>query len=350
MRYLSGMALFIACAASAAPSGNIPECGRIPAMPRASAADATHRPCPTGAHHYYKPRYKGVAYDMLREESRACFVPDLQFQLLDSVIDDVRAHLQQSNHVDREYALAVSAAIGDALTRRGFAFYTPVDTLSDTLETRSHRESGAELHVFDCDTSALIYVTVAQNLRLPMTMAEIVYFYGDSDHSYVRWKLHDGSALDWDTNGRAECRTPSGQPPEVGRAMTEAEVNGYAALLTAEAWERAGQFDHALQSLNRARRLYPASAKAANNFAWLVATREFKGRAKYTREAVREAERAVKLVDKPNHLDTLACAYALSGDFARAVKAAEQAFEREPDSGFRNRVLLLKAGRDCTGE
>jgi tetratricopeptide (TPR) repeat protein len=351
MRYLGCAVIALLAVTSFAndTSTPLPHCGTLASSRNANATDATPRVCPTPTQRAYKQRYQGIAYDILNEESKACFVPDAQFELLDSLVDEVRGNVSEGHSVDAAYARTVSEIISDSLAKHGFAFYTPIDTLSDMLERRADRLTRKELHVFDCDTSSLLYLTIAQNLSLPVTLVEIAYFHGDSDHVYIRWQLDRGEFIDWDTNGSAECRTPSGQPLGLGRAMSPTEVRGYAKLLSAEEWTRSSHYKSAAESLIQARRLYPSSATAANNFAWLIATKQFTERKGYSREALREAKRAVSLVDKPNHLDTLACAYAFNGDFRHAVETSEEAVRREPNEAYRARLKTLKSGHDCTG-
>ena len=327
-----------------------PMCGGFTAPPRASANSATARICgPADASRNYTSRYSGLAYELLAKESDACFVPDEYYKLMDSLIDDVLAVIGDGGAATADRARRVSTTIGEVLVRRGFAYYTPIDTLGDTFERRQTPD-GSALYVFDCDTSTIIYLTIAENLGLRASMVEIEWPSGDSGHFYVRWHLADGAWLDWDTNGRYECQTPSDQPRQLGKALTRDEAVGYSLTLSANALERKGDYRKAIADLRQAQKLYPNSATAANNFAWLVATRDFPGRMSLGREALKASKRAVKLVNKPNHLDTLACVYALVGNFDRAIATIEEAARREPTDTFRDhRDLLRLRGPNCTG-
>lgn len=114
-----------------------------------------------------------------------------------------------------------------------------------------------------------------------------------------------------------------------------------------------GRLEQALTHLEDAVRCDPNHAMALTRVAWILAT--------HTEERLRDAERAVELVERaaaltrqshPLVLDTLAAAYAAVGKFDRAVNAAHaaiEAAERGGPRGFaeriRARLRLYQAGR-----
>lgn len=93
------------------------------------------------------------------------------------------------------------------------------------------------------------------------------------------------------------------------------------------AHEKAGRFDRAIRDYDSAIRLKPDFAFALNDKAWLLATAP-DAALRDGEEAVRLAQRALRLVDYPALHGTLAAAYAEAGRFADAVRAQEAAIAR----------------------
>ena len=87
-----------------------------------------------------------------------------------------------------------------------------------------------------------------------------------------------------------------------------------------------GQIDGAIESFRETVRLAPRLWEPLNALAWLLATHQDKGDAL---EAIAFAERATELTNRQNVyvLDTLAAAYASSGQFDKAVEIAATAIE-----------------------
>jgi arylsulfatase A-like enzyme/tetratricopeptide (TPR) repeat protein len=78
----------------------------------------------------------------------------------------------------------------------------------------------------------------------------------------------------------------------------------------------------------RAIKLKPDSDDVLNTLGWLEAASTIKG-IRNPKEAIRHAQRACELTEykTPEYLDTLALAYAASGDFKKAVETADKAIE-----------------------
>lgn len=350
----SAICLFFAVTITSASAGVVQhnvargprECGSFIAAPFAPHAPANL--CPPAGSRSYTPRHHGLAYDVLESESEACFVPDEAFQLLDSIVDDVSASAGSGfvGSVEEKLARAqiVSKLVGDTLRAHHFALFIDTVTLSDAMATNN--DGTDSFHTFDCDTSSLIYLTVAENLGLPLSMVEIT-LPSDFGHNYVRWHIDKNTFLDWDTNGRDRCTTPVDAPSFQGKSMTRTEILGYARALRAELWQRRKKFTAALSDLRTATTMYPNSGLAHNNFGWLVATHDFDGRNSVKAEALVHAERAVKLARNANRLDTLACVNALNGNFAAAIKLTNEAIAKGAALG--GRLERYKKRQDCTG-
>jgi spermidine synthase len=90
----------------------------------------------------------------------------------------------------------------------------------------------------------------------------------------------------------------------------------------------------ALQHYGAAIQLQPSSTAIANDLAWLLATSEDPA-VRNAVTATAAAEQLVKVDEQPQHLDTLAAAYAAGGRFEDAVRTASRAAElaeRDSDS------------------
>ncbi len=120
------------------------------------------------------------------------------------------------------------------------------------------------------------------------------------------------------------------------------------------AWEHKKEYDIAISDYDEAIRLDPKYVNPWNGRAWLEATCPD---AKYRdgKKAVDDATKACELTGwkHANHLDTLAAAYAESGDFDAAVKwqtkARDMASEKQK-ADFQSRLDLYKAHKPCREE
>jgi Tfp pilus assembly protein PilF len=114
-----------------------------------------------------------------------------------------------------------------------------------------------------------------------------------------------------------------------------------------------GKYNEAITHFEDAMRLIPEWVEPMNNLAWLLAA------SKETTihnpvKAVGLAERACELTNyrRPDLLDTLAAAYAATGDFSKAIETAEKASGLCQSPGqntlkkeIENRLVLYKAGK-----
>ena len=89
---------------------------------------------------------------------------------------------------------------------------------------------------------------------------------------------------------------------------------------------RRGQSDLAIKYLTEAARLKSDDADVLNDLAWVLATTK-NDKLQNPNEAVKLAQKACELTkfSQPEHLDTLAAAYAAAGNFPEAITTAEKA-------------------------
>jgi tetratricopeptide (TPR) repeat protein len=89
-----------------------------------------------------------------------------------------------------------------------------------------------------------------------------------------------------------------------------------------------GRYDDAKRSLEAANRLQPSDPTTLNDLAWLLATSP-NGRVRNGRRAISFAQKSCSLTNWGNafSIDTLAAAYAATGDFSQAVKFQQRAID-----------------------
>ena len=94
------------------------------------------------------------------------------------------------------------------------------------------------------------------------------------------------------------------------------------------AYSLKGDYERAILDFDQAIKLNPDSPHAVNNLAWILATHP-EPQIRDGAEAVGLAEKACELTDykNPASLDTLAAAYAETGQFDKAVKTAAKAVQ-----------------------
>jgi len=317
------------------------------------------RPCGEPRQRLYTSKYDGLAYDILALESEACFVPDASIRLLDDLMDEMHRRIDAAGFaagdaVDRAVLNEIGEITVDVLAERGFALRIGTRTIGDALELRTGL-NGSYYYPFDCDIGALILLTIAQHYEIPASLVE-VRLSKVATHNYVRWALPDGGFMDWDTNGRGPCETRGQHPSWQGRAWSADETLAYIMRIRAAAWRKANNSERELADLERAMNLAPNHPSSFNNYAWFVATREIPDRARHADRAQAASEHAVSLERSGNNLDTLACVYALRGEYARAAIVEREAVRLIDDpaeiSRFNDRIHRFTATppTDCTGD
>jgi tetratricopeptide (TPR) repeat protein len=124
-----------------------------------------------------------------------------------------------------------------------------------------------------------------------------------------------------------------------------------------EAYMELGKDEPAVTNLIKSIELDPNSANNLNNLAWILATTE-DVKFQNPTDAVKYALRACELAgpNQPTFLDTLAAAYAATGNFPEAVKTAEKAVElaeaadeKDLAKEIQERLGLYKSGQPYHG-
>jgi len=333
---------------------SLPHCGAINAPPYGSSADAVPRTCAPKTKRTYVPRHKGIGFEILDSESEACFVPDRSYQLLDEMVGAVLKDIKFDPNVadpkaEVDQIRAISRRVSEELKRRGFGLWVPTENLGDSLEVRN-QPNEPERHTFDCDTGSFVFLTVVENIGASASLVDITLPSGEG-HNYVQWKLRKSQGhLNWDLNQQGECQTPPNLPGHEGVPLSRDAARGYALALRAELWKADHKYEAALEDFRSSMKLYSQGTIGYNNFAWLVATREFPDRREHLPAALDAANHLVAMNRIANYLDTLACVHALAGNFSEAVKLETEAVEKSGKPSFKIRLAKFRQQLDCTGD
>jgi tetratricopeptide (TPR) repeat protein len=334
---------------------NLGYCGSMYAAPYASFKDGKKpRICEPPTPRKYTPARSNIGVEALDIESEACFVPDTAYQLLDRIIDLVKAKAgpvapPQDDRGRIAFALNIGRITGEVLAELGFGLYIPTDTLGDALVPKNEIGEPAR-HIIDCDTGSLILLSVAHTLGIDASLVEITLPSG-SGHNFARWQI-GGQTIDWDTNGRAQCVMPLNNPKFQGRSMTHEETIAYILVLRAARRSRNGETVKALDDYRLAIEKFPEHPSAYNNFIWNVATKSFVDRDKAKVEALGYVETLLNIQRSANNLDTVACIFALDDQFKKAAEYEAKALRYDPtNEDFLARLMQFSADipKDCTG-
>jgi len=133
---------------------------------------------------------------------------------------------------------------------------------------------------------------------------------------------------------------------DAGRALDISPRSAYAFYQRSTAHEIAGNQRQALDDYETAIQIDPNLAQAYNSMAWLLATTENE-LLRDGKQAVIYAKKAVQLWPSPNYLDTLAAAYAQSGEWKIAIALVQKAIAQSKDRAlFQEYEQHLKAFRE----
>ena len=343
----------------------------------------------------YVARHHTIGHRILNLETPLGGVTGSMYELLDSLIDQASMVIKpklpkEVEKVSKDQARAIFQDLDNLLVARNFAYpvapLTPdglTATLTDGLTPRllkqtevtllanaPHNERRKEhilknadkpFYLVDCDIASYLYLSIADDLRLPMYMVEI------PEHNFVRWYMHDESYFNWETMDGIEesdqFYISTRRIPQVAidkgifmSKMTREDVIGYEHFVVGIGFYNERNWAKAIEEYDQATRMYNRSPSAWNNLAWVLVTAR-DARLRDGKRAVRAAKAAVERFISDNNLDTLAWAYAEAGDFAKAIQTEQQAYRLNPTSeyaaaiaGFRERKTWIDQHPEGTTE
>lgn len=247
---------------------------------------------------------------------------------------------------ERMRAAATFNVMARSIRNEGYSFSigTYPHSFTEMLSSKSR--------FFDCDTGSFLFLSIADELNLPVSIVEVenpdyspAREFGD--HSFVRWTLPDGSTVDWDPNSESQ-RSGDEQSHLYGFAWSEEQLIGYVFFLRGLDWEKLGKFEKAVSDYEQSIERFPAWTKAKNNMAWLLASRSELQHLGRQEEALALAKEVVAANPVANNRDTLACTYALIGDFESAIKIQKTVVASNPDApSFSDNLGKMLSGENC---
>lgn len=190
------------------------------------------------------------------------------------------------------------------------------------------RAAGEPLYYFDCDLAAIVYLAVAERLKLPVSLVEV------PGHNFVRWQS-PATTMNWDPNDAAS-KSDQQFARMTGVTREDQIVFGYlenrtperirSYWLTRRGQRKAseGKFAAALADFRAAVTTAPDDLAAQNELAWLLATSP-DPQLRNGQEASAIAGQLVARTRRINWLETFAAARAEAGDFFQAIAIEEQA-------------------------
>lgn len=304
----------------------------------------------------YIPKYQTIAHKFLTDEQGAGDVTPAMYAALDTLIDEGQQALPQyqdnlSGAQGRQRAVASMKAIDCILLRHHFVYpgHGLVQSLSDGLGPTSYSglyldelqrqqhnlrrkaffDGPGDYYVVDCDIASFLFMAIGETMKYPIHLVEI------PQHNFVRWDLPDGSSVDFETMDGAETNDQYYLrnwliPPtfaamgQILKSLTAQEASAYHDELVGISYSWRADIPKMLEFYNRSIAADPYRSGSFNNLAWYYAA--FPDIAQRDgNKAVEFGLKAVAVMPDGDVLDTLACAYAQQGDFAKAIATEDKA-------------------------
>ena len=292
----------------------------------------------------------------------------------DDIVDDALIAFDEQQidiakaHVDEDEAIRALKTIETVLVENHFLLHIHTYRLHEMLTpqpARRQRLYSQEridfyyahqddlFYHFDCDLGSLVFLGIGERMGLPIKFVEV------PGHNFVRWRFEDGSYINWDTNTartvtddqfrRGESLSASASfdrdaEERAGylRDMSRDEIKGYYFGLIGSRMSKSDEVREAARIFEEGIRLSPYGTTPANNYSWMLVTREeFEG-VEFANKAVSLSRRVFEI--EPNDRgsnDTYACALAAAGNIDEAIRMERLAYNRD------DKIKAFSEGRTC---
>jgi hypothetical protein len=350
----------------------IRDCSTYPYAPAFSTAPAN-----------YVPHYKGIGEEFLNMENGVGPVTPSEFAILDALLDEAKQRLKpiptglQSIEYD-SFAVNSLKVMDCILVRHGFVYPGRglVQLLSDGLDTTNftgdyllmlkssphnqgrlsfiEKRNTGPFYVVDCDIASFLYLAMGEVMGYPLAMVDM------PGHNFIRWKRPDGTYIDFETMDGKETNDEYyisrwGIPqsflgiPGVLTTMTGSQMIAYEyfGVALSRSWKH--DYPGTIASYVKAISVDSTLNDSANNLSWFyTVVPETKLRS--PERAVSYGQQATAIFANGDTLDTLACAYGLSGDFTNAIKTEQKAISAgwtPQGSNLSGDLTILQAHQLC---
>ncbi len=353
------------------------------AEPRHCGAYAYAPPFPAVSADYVA-RFHTIAHEFLDSERGIGPVTPSEYAALDAILDEAKERLQPipanlKNAAYEQFVVESLRTVDCILVRHGFV-YPPagqVQLLSDGLDRTYYAENYYQLkllanphnagrdayikqrkpgpyYVVDDDISSYIYLAVGQVMEYPLAMVPA------PSRAFVRWLRPNGKYIDFDPIDGKETSdynyTDKWLIPRkrihisgVLDSLTNSQLAAYHFLTTGTAASAKEDYFAAIAQVEKALSADPTFGNSANYLAWLYTVVPL-NQLRNPQKAIFYAEKAVAISSEGDTLDTLACAYALAGDFPRAIateKKAVQVVANDQKPTVKTNLERITAGQTC---
>lgn len=209
-------------------------------------------------------------------------------------------------------------------------------------------------YVVDCDIASFLYLAMGEAIGYQLAMVDM------PGHNFICWKCPDGTYIDFETMDGKKTDDDYyisgwGIPqsflkyPGVLTTMTRGQLIAYQyfGVGLSRSWKH--DYPGTIASYIKSISIDPTLNESANNLSWLYTVIP-ETKLRDPQKAVAYGQQATAIFPNGDSLDTLACAYALSGDFTAAIRTEENAMNAgwaPQGSDLSGDLNLLNAHQQC---
>lgn len=296
------------------------------------------------------------------------------FRLLDKLTAiarrDIEPTLSRDMSISRREAIKILQAFDQILLSNNFVVSIPVETLSEGLQLRTRVQIGRPIYrmaetdtladgfyAVDCDLGSILFISLAEAVNIKLYLIEV------PNHNFVRWRLDDGTYINWDFNSAQEftddqfrngwsptARQPFSKDEEIAsgylKDLTPAEVRAYYLGAMGNRAKSEKNYDKAERLFKTSIKTYSAQQLSLNNLSWLYLTVPKFNQDTYHLQAY-ELSKKVNALNpfSIEYKDTYSCACAAVGKFIEAIEIEKLARNKPKRfNAYRNGKTCLDIG------
>jgi len=307
----------------------------------------------------YQWKYNTITHKLLQQEEQFSNISDStqsefdnKYRLLDDLFqkcaDRLRFKILGHNNAQAE-AVNILKGIDSVLAENKFFICIKTEFLSTALTPVSKKSYSCHvfnnnkyredlfktcdsLYTIDCDLGSFLFLGVGEILGLPLTFVEV------PKHNFVRWRLDDNTYFNWDVNSAevySDDEFRKGLTPTVSTTFTKKQEAAYRYLTGMDSSTTMGYYSWVIgrnlkkqKKYQEARKYYELAIPKWNyhpnpklSLAYMIVFYKIFNSKEDFMLANKLAGEVVNIYpDENEHLETLACSYALLGNFNMAIQ------------------------------